>query len=183
MSNSHGAIPAHSYKRLFTNLPVCNPERINNDILANLMRDDAIRIPAGSGALYSGLTYLGQFIDHDLTLEKQTNLNNPNIVDVSTLINKRTSWFDLDCLYGENNEFLNGQGIFDIAVNSVGEEDLPRGLDGRAIIADSRNEENLIVAGLQLAFMKFHNKVFTDLQLDNITWLLPQLITQAKRTV
>jgi hypothetical protein len=183
MANPHGTIPAHKYKRLFQDLPVCNIERLNNDILANLMRDDAVRIPAGLEALYAGLTYLGQFIDHDLTLEDLSNLNNPNVVDVNSLVNQRTSWFDLDCVYGDNNQFLNSQGFFDIAVNSVGEEDLPRGPNGRAIIADPRNEENLIVAGLQLAFLKFHNKVFSELQLKNPTWLLPQLITKSKKIV
>jgi hypothetical protein len=183
MSNPHGSIPAHAYKRLFPNLPVCNPDRLNNDILANIMRDDAVRIPAGLGALYAGLTYLGQFIDHDLTFEDKSNLNNPGVVDINTLVNESTSWFDLDNVYGANNQFLNAQGLFDIAVNSVGEEDLPRGPDGRAIIADPRDEENLIVAQLQLAFLKFHNKVFNELQLANPTWLLPQLVTQAKRMV
>jgi hypothetical protein len=183
MSNSHGKIPAENYKRLFTNLQPCNPERLNNNILANIMRDDGVRIPAGLGTLYAGLTYLGQFIDHDLTLEDLTNLNTPGIVDIDTLINKRTSWFDLDCVYGKSNQFLNAQGLFDIAVNSVGEEDLTRGPDGRAIIADKRNEENLLVGRIQLAFLKFHNKVFTDLQLQNPTWFLPQLITQSKRIV
>ncbi len=183
MSNPHGRIPAEIYKKLFPNLPVCNPDRLNNDILANIMRDDAVRPAAGLGALYAGLTYLGQFIDHDLTLEDLTNLNTPGVVDVNTLVNGRTSWFDLDCVYGKNNQFLNAQGLFDIAVNTVGEEDLPRGPDGRAIIADSRNEENLIVGGIQLAFLKFHNKVFTELQLANPTWLLPQLITQSKKMV
>ena len=183
MANPHGKIPAEIYKRLFNNLQPCNPERLNNDILANIMRDDGVRIPAGSGALYAGLTYLGQFIDHDLTLENMTNLNTPGIVDVDTLVNKRTSWFDLDYVYGKSNQFLNAQGLFDIAVNLVGEEDLPRGPDGRAIIADERNEENLLVGQIHLAFLKFHNKVYTDLQLQNPTWLLPQLITQSKKIV
>src|SRR5262245_50702947 len=35
--------------------------------------------------------------------------------------------------------------------------DLPRGPDGRALIADSRNDENMVIAQLHLAFLKFHN--------------------------
>jgi hypothetical protein len=38
-------------------------------------------------------------------------------------------------------------------------EDLPRRSDGRAIIAEPRNDENLIIAGLQAAFLLFHNRV------------------------
>ena len=37
-------------------------------------------------------------------------------------------------------------------------EDLPRSKDGTAIIADPRNDENLVLAGLHAAFLLFHNK-------------------------
>ena len=37
-------------------------------------------------------------------------------------------------------------------------EDLPRTANGTAIIADPRNDENLIIAGLHAAFLLFHNK-------------------------
>ena len=37
-------------------------------------------------------------------------------------------------------------------------EDLPRNGDRTAIIADPRNDENMIIAGLQAAFILFHNK-------------------------
>jgi Animal haem peroxidase len=37
-------------------------------------------------------------------------------------------------------------------------EDLPRTGDGTAIIADPRNDENLMIAGLHAAFLLFHNK-------------------------
>ena len=47
------------------------------------------------------------FIDHDLTREKRTVLTTPGIVNVNNLTNERTSWFDLDSCFGENNEFLN----------------------------------------------------------------------------
>ena len=45
-------------------------------------------------------------------------------------------------------------------------EDLPRGTDGRAIIADPRNDENLMIAGLQVAFLLFHNRVVDRLRDD-----------------
>jgi hypothetical protein len=37
--------------------------------------------------------------------------------------------------------------------------DLPRAANGRAIIGDERNDENLLVAQTHLAFLKFHNAV------------------------
>lgn len=42
------------------------------------------------------------------------------------------------------------------------EDDLPRNPESRALIGDPRNDENVIVSQLQLAFMKFHNKVLDD---------------------
>jgi hypothetical protein len=42
--------------------------------------------------------------------------------------------------------------------------DLPRGSQALAIIGDPRNDENLIVAQLHLAFLRFHNKVVDGLK-------------------
>jgi hypothetical protein len=45
-------------------------------------------------------------------------------------------------------------------VNGV--DDLPRQPGGAALIGDKRNDENLIVAQLHLAFLKFHNRCLTS---------------------
>ena len=42
--------------------------------------------------------------------------------------------------------------------------DLPRAPHGFALIGDHRNDENLIVAQLHLAFLKFHNKVVAGIR-------------------
>jgi len=44
--------------------------------------------------------------------------------------------------------------------------DLQRNKDGRALIGDPRNDENLIVSQLQVAFIKFHNAVVDHVQND-----------------
>ena len=179
----HGNFPAKSFKRLFPNLNplLATPEDLRTLVL--LMRDDIKpRLPAGDERNYSGLTYLGQFIDHDLTREKLTQLDG-GAVSVDNLVNERTSWFDLDSLYGENNQYLNAFGLFDFLTNAVGEEDFLRNPNGTAIIGDPRNEENLIVAGLHFVFLKFHNRVITDLKNNNPNMLLPQLIVESKKIV
>lgn len=122
-----------------------------------------------------------QFIDHDITRERQTILENQNIIDINTLTNDRTSWFDLDSVYGDNNSLLNADGLFDLNINQLGEEDLPRNPDGTARIGDPRNEENLITAGLHFVFLKFHNRVIQELKTNNPSLLLPQLIIEAKK--
>jgi len=50
-------------------------------------------------------------------------------------------------------------------------DDLPRDpANGKALVGDSRNDENLIVAQLHLAFLKFHNKVVQHV-VDNEQWI------------
>src|SRR5438128_6728375 len=46
----------------------------------------------------AGYTYLGQFIDHDLTFDPASSLQKEN--DPDALVDFRTPRFDLDCIYG-----------------------------------------------------------------------------------
>src|SRR2546426_100078 len=46
----------------------------------------------------AGYTYLGQFIDHDLTFDPVSSLQRQN--DPAALVDFRTPRFDLDCVYG-----------------------------------------------------------------------------------
>jgi hypothetical protein len=130
------------------------------------------------------ITYWGQFIDHDFTFEDKSILG-PNPTNINDLVNERTSWFDLDCVYGANNQYLTEENgtKFLIVVNAAGEEDLPRDpVTGQALIADVRNNENLITQHIQLAFFRFHNRVVSELAVN--TLLTPaELVAQAKRIV
>ncbi len=113
----------------------------------------------------AGYTYLGQFIDHDLTLDP-----NPSFVDQidpGERRNARTPRFDLDSLYGSGPAASPGMyepdGVrFTIGKNGAGEDDLPR-QQGIARIGDHRNDENLITSQIHLAFLKYHNRVARDL--------------------
>lgn len=102
----------------------------------------------------AGYTYLGQFIDHDLTFDTISNLTaaspGPD--------NHRTPRLDLDCLYGlgpdDQPYMYDGDGGLLLA---PGGQDLLRSANGRAIIGDPRNDENSIVCQLQMAFIRLHN--------------------------
>ncbi|WP_299348052.1 DNA gyrase subunit B, partial [uncultured Maritalea sp.] len=58
---------------------------------------------------------------------------------------------------------LVGKGHDVDADTATDEDDLPRNSQGRALIGDMRNDENTIVSQLQLAFLKFHNRVLSRL--------------------
>jgi hypothetical protein len=111
----------------------------------------------------AGVTFLGQFLDHDFTFDQTTRLNVPAAPERSP--NTRTPALDLDTVYGGgprgNPELYEGRGRGvgpKLRIESGGLfEDLPRTRSGVAIIGDPRNDENVMLAGIQAAMIKFHN--------------------------
>lgn len=127
--------------------------------------DENVRIAAG-------YTYLGQFIDHDITFDPVSSLQRLN--DPDALEDFRTPRLDLDCLYGRgpaDQPYLydkpSGRGKFILGANrgvaGMDRPDLQRTADGTALIGDKRNDENKIVAQIQALFLKFHNKVYDQI--------------------
>lgn len=116
----------------------------------------------------AGTTFVGQFVDHDLTFDLASRLGRPAKPRNSP--NARTPAFDLDSVYGGGPRVSPelyvavGQGGREhptkFKVEHGGRfEDLPRDPRGlTAVIADSRNDENLMLGGLHAAFLLFHNK-------------------------
>jgi hypothetical protein len=109
----------------------------------------------------AGYTFLGQFIDHDLTLDATSVLEQQ--VDVGATKNFRTPAFELDSVYGQGpaaQPYLYDQTKPFRFLLSADGNDLPRNQQGRALIGDPRNDENIIISQLHLLMLKFHNKVF-----------------------
>ncbi|MEV4320427.1 heme peroxidase family protein [Actinocrispum sp. NPDC049592] len=110
----------------------------------------------------AGTTFFGQFVDHDFTFDMNSRLGVPTPPESSP--NTRFPTLSLDSVYGNgpiaNPELYSPADRKKFLVESGGQfEDLPRRADKVAIIADPRNDENLIIAGLQVAFLLFHNRV------------------------
>jgi Animal haem peroxidase len=102
---------------------------------------------------------LGQFLDHDLSLDREPQPNRP--VNLKTLDNTRTALLDLDSVYGDGPKGspelyeADGRRLRVGVSNDI--PDVPRRADGSAILADGRNDETLIIAQLHAAFLRFHN--------------------------
>ena len=124
----------------------------------------------------AGYTYFGQFIDHDLTFDL-TPLATADKVDVDHMQNFRTPFLDLDHVYGGGpnlSPFLYEKGdpnaerflIGKSTGSATSDDDLPRNSQGIALVGDPRQDENLILAQLHLAFLKLHNFVIAQGNLD-----------------
>ena len=146
-------------------------------------------------AVPAGYTYLGQFVDHDLTMDR-TEAQLGEEVTLDELLQGRSPALDLDSLYGRGPQdrhdrlFYAADGVSlkvgttsattfpDDRVNVELEGfDLPRagGTAGtradrrKPLIPDLRNDENLAVAQTHLAFIRFHNRVVEELALKGLT--------------
>jgi hypothetical protein len=146
---------------MFKDLPTHAPPDDLLDALAAQMAD-----PGGaaldSPAILAGDTYFGQFIDHDMTLDR-TPMPEQEL-DPKALTNFDSPYFDLASVYGRGPELdpqlYAADGVhMRVVRNAEGVEDLPRLEDGTALIGDPRNDENLIIAQLHLLFLKFHNRL------------------------
>jgi hypothetical protein len=134
------------------------------DIATRLMKEPADADAAFDSTIPVGYTYFGQFVDHDITFDPSSSLMRQN--DPQMLNNFRTPRLDLDNIYASGPDasphlyekgtgrFLLGKGV------NNNEPDLPRNQDSTALIGDPRNDENIIVSQLQLAFLKLHNRLF-----------------------
>src|SRR5439155_2683628 len=124
----------------------------------------------------AGVTYFGQFIDHDLTFDPASSLIKQN--DPDALVDFRNPQFDLDNVYGRGPDdqpyLYEADGRhFQLGRRLTGNpsdpntRDVPRhasetgGADARAraLIGDPRNDENVIISQLQAVMLRFHNRL------------------------
>jgi hypothetical protein len=158
-------------------------------------------------ALPAGFTYLGQFVDHDVTMDRTAASLGENVT-VAELVQGRSPALDLDCLYGRGPRHAEDAKFYsdgvrlktgttskvpfppDLPVVSqdLAGFDLPRVGHGStkserraALIPDPRNDENLIVAQTHLAFIRFHNRVADKLAAEGTPSVL--LFERARRWV
>ncbi len=148
-----------------------NQLNLENLILEGPMVDD------GSGddsIIPAGITFFGQFVDHDLTLDVVSSLDKR--ANPYQIVNERNANFDLDSIYGGGREATPFLYENDIKL-AVGKEiklgsgrfDLLRVPNNTAVIGDPRNDENLVISQLQAAFIAFHNRMVEELLVRKYT--------------
>ncbi|MDX8031893.1 heme peroxidase family protein [Lentzea sp. BCCO 10_0856] len=161
------------------------------EALALAMTPSGSQPDSENPAVPAGFTYLGQFVDHDLTMDR-TESQLGQDVNVDELMQGRSPALDLDSVYGrgprdkDDQVFYAEDGVkLKMGTTSpLGPEfppfegfDLPRrggtagtAADRRApLIPDARNDENLAIAQTHLAFIRFHNRVVDELALTGLT--------------
>jgi hypothetical protein len=190
------------FGRMFPQLPPLIVDVTALDQLAGAMVDNAPALeisvtpqPGDNGNITAGYTYLGQFVDHDITLDTTSLSERP--IDPQAVFNFRTPKLELDSLYAigpggqpfmydrsQPAKFIIGRtvsGRGDPTIPAGMPNDLPRSEQGFALIGDLRNDENLLVAQLHLAFLKFHNKVVDGLIAQGVGG--DELFERARQTV
>ncbi|CUH81940.1 Animal haem peroxidase [Tritonibacter multivorans] len=213
-----------------------------------------------NSALPPVFTYLGQFIDHDITNQGLVDEDARRIVDIfkpdgnfdpshrdavtQAIFNVRTGRFDLDSLYGPKvptgnpaldkliglMRFPEDRAKMWLGVPAGAEGGFPGGLPedpaadllrlhrlmapptgaplftpadfdalpdevkkafskdqepnlAAAVIGDPRNDENLFVAQLHMAFLRYHNTMVDALRADGVTGTEDEIFARARRQV
>ncbi len=128
----------------------------------------------------AGMTFLGQFLDHDMTFDPTSSLARQQ--DPESIRNFRIPALDLDSVYGSGpgasrhlydatvdggqttllTEQIPGSGA--VSIDGSARHDLPRNSQQTALLGDPRNDEHLILSQFHVAMLRFHNRVVDDVK-------------------
>jgi hypothetical protein len=157
--------------------PVTGEPVLNGDgspVLATKDNNDALG-ENPNPLLTSGFTFVGQFVDHDITFD--TTPLDQQEADPYATTNFRTPRYDLDAIYGlgpnknpqlydpdDRDKFLIDKRPYSTIRSDTLKTpgvvyDVPRDAAGKAIIADPRNDQTLIISQMHVALQMFHNKL------------------------
>lgn len=157
---------------MFKRLPAFTPDpsQLTTLGLAMVETSDAAR---DNPLIPAGYTFLGQFIDHDITLD--TTPLSQQQADPYATTNYRTPRFDLDSIYGRGPAYdtwlygLNGDtakiayGPNRCSVNDVPRSTMLVDAQGNPVdkpyMIECRNDENALVLQIHLALIRFHNAI------------------------
>jgi hypothetical protein len=181
--------PSWPFGYMFPELQLKNENLLRESAVDNLRgMGKVMEDPANTqGVLVPAIyTFLGQFIDHDISREKGSSkvrtLSDPSPIDPDQIpkdiVNSRSPNLDLDHVYGPDVDGelapRDTQDPNKLLVEKVGPgplgpipgkdeyNDLPRRGDGSARIGDQRDDENIVISQLHVAFLRAHNTLVVD---------------------
>ena len=167
----HSSLPRGKFGRLWPTLGAFTPP---DALLIDLGKpggpmEDKAKPSGDNTSVPVGFTYLGQFIDHDITFDPVSSITKK--IDPDSLHNFRSPRFDLDSVYGFGpgaSAHLYNRNDPDLLLTAkikpTKELDLPRNEQATALIGDPRNDENILISQMQVAFLHFHNAIVAHLR-------------------
>ena len=164
-------VPEGRFGRLF---PTLDARPATGDALADPMGASGGPMDAGATAgdeshdsrtIPAGFTFLAQFLDHDLDFDPTSSIERQ--ADPNAITNFRTPSLDLDNVYGAGpsaTPYIYNQPAAEQLLLDPTNPDLARNPQGKALIGDPRNDENMIISQLQRAFLRCHNAIVSGLE-------------------
>ncbi len=164
---------------MFPGLPACQASSADLALLAKVMTAEKDAVLPENDSIPAGYTYLGQFINHDISVDTKSIMRGKVEPD-----HVRTPRLDLDSVYGTGPDawpqlYVHEDGR-DNGVKLKTHEDTPGSgdLDLRdllregggdlgpvcTLIGDERNDENILVSQLHSSFISFHNAMVDKLR-------------------
>jgi hypothetical protein len=182
--------PVHKEDALLPDSTETRPEILAALAELGATMNDKTQLAKFNSKTPSAYTYFGQFIDHDISLTKlPQELIDPCELDkeslapwsydsiVKTATNKRSKILELESIYGDGSIKNGDEFVLEPVSDSdhpikVSDlfHDLPRtGLnlddpkkDRMALIPDRRNDSNLIISQMHVAFLRAHNQILKN---------------------
>ena len=116
----------------------------------------------------AGQPMFGQYLAHDITADRSPLRAH---ADINTLRNVRSPRANLEALYGGGpvgTPYLYDQDDPAKLLLAPDARDLPRNQQGIALIGDPRNDVHAFMNGLQVAFIRAHNRLIDRLRADGV---------------
>jgi hypothetical protein len=152
------------YSRLFPDLPPLAPSEAELLALGSAGGVCDGGQAADASNTEAGWPFFGQFVAHDITADRSP----LERTDHAMVANQRAPRLNLECLYGAGpagSPYLFDRDDPAKFLLAEGGRDVPRTVQGIAIIADPRNDSHLLMNRMHLSMLRAHN-AFVDLARD-----------------